>query len=336
MGIAIVGAGYWGKNLIRTFNNIGELSVVYDLDESLLLKYKNDPAYAKVEFGVDYTGCLDRWDISGVVVATPPASHFEIAKRVLLAGKDVFIEKPMTLDTESSEELVNIAKDKGRVIMTGHIFLYSPEILKLKEIIHSPDFGDIRYAYTSRLNLGKVQSCGVVMDLAPHDVSILDFLFEDTCKKVKTTAASHVLEGVEDVAFIALQYKKGITAHLHLSWLDPLKVRNTVVVGTKQMVVCDSGTKKIDIYNMSVDVVEDLAKNANESYASHLLSYTYGDVVSPYIQNEEPMLKEAKSFIMHMKENSRPIACGEVGLSVVKTVSAMKRSLENDGQWEIV
>jgi len=335
MKIVIVGAGYWGKNLIRTFNNLGVLAAIYDLDTKALEHYKKDSAYSKVEFGTDYTKCLQRWDIDGVVVATPPNTHYSIASEVLSSGKHVFIEKPMTLDEESSTQLVALAEEKNKIIMVGHIFLYSPEILKLKEIISAETFGDICYAYTQRLNLGKIQECGVIMDLAPHDVSILDYLLDDTCEKVKTVADSHVIDNVEDVSFITLRYKKGTLAHLHLSWLDPLKVRNTVVVGTKQMVVCDSGTKKIDIYNTSVDF-DGIKQASNSSYGAHLLTYTYGDVVTPFIPNVEPMRAEAEEFLNCMKLNKLPLADGSLGLSVVKTIVAMKNSLKGNGKWQKV
>jgi len=335
MKIAIIGAGYWGKNLIRTFNSLGVLAAVYDLDSKIIEGYKNDPVYTNVEFGSDYRECLQRWDIGGIVVATPPATHYDIAKDVLMANRHVFIEKPMTLNKETSESLIKLAEEKNKIIMVGHIFLYSPEIIKLKEIVTSESFGEIKYAYTQRLNLGKIQDCGVIMDLAPHDVSILDYILDDTCLEVKTTADSNVLNNIEDVAFIALRYKKGTIAHLHLSWLDPLKVRNTVIVGAKQMVVCDSGSKKIDIYNMSVDV-EERKHRSNTSYADHLLSYTYGDKITPYILNSEPMRVEAEEFITCIKENRHPLANGNLGLGVVKTVLAMKESLNNGGSWEVV
>jgi len=332
MQVVVIGAGYWGKNLIRTFNNLGVLTAVFDLNEELLEKYRNDPMYSGVEFGTDYTECLERWNIQGFIVATPPDTHYSIAKTILNADRHVFIEKPMTLDEETSKELVTLAKNKNKILMVGHIFLYSPEIIKLKEIISSKDFGEIQYAYTQRLNLGKIQDCGVIMDLAPHDVSILDYLFEDICEGVKTTAGSNIVNGIEDIAFITLRYRKGILAHLHLSWLDPLKVRNTIVVGTKQMVVCDSGTKKIDIYNTSVDI-EKRAHKSNSSYAAHLLSYIHGDVVSPFISNGEPMKTEAEEFLKCIKEDRQPLADGELGLSVVKTVSAMRQSMLSNGEW---
>lgn len=332
-GVAIIGAGYWGKNLIRTFNNLGKLKAVYDTDEETLKCYKEDPTYSKVDFDTDYTKCLMRWDIKGVVIATPPGTHYEIAETCLNKDKHVFIEKPMTLDEESSKALVNLAEERKKKIMVGHIFLYSPEIIKLKEIINSPDFGEIKYIYTQRLNLGKVQECGVIMDLAPHDVSILDYLLDDRCVGVKTVADANVLDDVEDIAFISMRYGKGTLAHLHLSWLDPLKIRNTVVVGDKQMVVCDSGTKSIQIYNTSIDV-ENPERKSNVSYASHLLSYKYGDVVSPFIPNGEPMMAEAKEFIDCVEGDAVPLADGELGLSVVKTVVAMKESLTDNGQWK--
>lgn len=325
MKFAVVGGGYWGKNLIRCLNNLKMLQVVYDVNESTLASYKD------IETGTDYTTCLQREDIDGVVIATPPVTHFDIASKCLEAGKHVFLEKPMTLSPDTSQRLVELAKQNKRVLMVGHIFLYSPEIIKLKEIVNSPEFGEIKYAYTQRLNLGKIQQCGVVLDLAPHDISILDYLFDDVCSEVKVVAKSHILPNIEDVAFISLKYTKGVLAHLHLSWLDPRKIRDTVVVGTKQMVVCDSITKRIDIYNNSVDLKQ-LDSMGNESYTDHLLSYTYGDIVSPFINaSKEPMTTELVEFSRCIAEHDTPLASGELGLSVVKTITAVKEAMEQDG-----
>lgn len=328
--VAVVGAGYWGKNLIRTFNNLHVLKAVYDLSDNVLNNYKNDPVFSGVAFGNDYTCCLDDEEVLGVVIATPPSTHYAIAKACLLKGKHVFIEKPMTLDVESSKDLLLLAEKYNRIIMVGHIFLYSPEIIKLKEVITSEAFGDVRYIYTRRLNLGKIQECGVIMDLAPHDVSIIDYLLDKKCRCVKAVTDSNIIEGVEDVAFISMRYDD-ILVNLHLSWLDPLKVRDTVVVGTKQMAVCDSGSKKIDVYNNSVDVVA-RERLSNRSYADHLLSYKYGDVVSPYIESNEPMAEEAKTFLNAIKTGESPLADGNLGLSVVSTVVAMKASSLDDGR----
>lgn len=327
MKIAIVGLGYWGKNLVRVLNSLKVLDSCFDLDENILNKYISDVSYRDVAFGTDWEIVLNNPDIKGVVVATPPSSHFNIAKKVLESGKHVFVEKPMTLDVEESKILVEIASRKKLILMVGHIFIYSNEILKLKEIITNPNFGNVSYIYTRRLNLGLVQRCGVVQDLAAHDISIINYLLDDTCKAVSVNALSHILENVDDVAFVNMKYSR-TNANLHLSWLDPLKIRDTVVVGTNQMAVCDSGQKKIDVYNKRVEV-----DSSNESYAHHVMSYKYGDVISPYIVPSEPLTVELQAFIDSINNNTTPLASGEVGLEVVKTLAAMKKSMENNGSW---
>ena len=179
--LAQIGLGYWGRNLFRNLTTMGILSTAYDLNEDLLDGYRYDPIYSGIVFDTDYTQCLGMCDISGVVIATPPNTHYSIAKACLNNGKHCFIEKPMTLSSKESEELVSLAKERDLILMVGHIFLYSAEIIKLKEVIDSEDFGEVRYIYTQRLNLGKIQDCGVVFDLSAHDISILNYLLDDQC-----------------------------------------------------------------------------------------------------------------------------------------------------------
>jgi predicted dehydrogenase len=331
MNLALVGLGYWGPNLLRTFNNLGVLRVAYDLDPAKVEKFEKDPVYRNIVFDTDWERCLQGDSIDGVIIATPPNTHHAIAMKALNAGKHVFIEKPMTLDVDQAEEIVALAGEKGLVILVGHIFLYSPEILKLKELVKSDDFGDIQYVYTKRLNLGKIQSpANVVEDLAPHDISILNFLLDADCTEVQVTAKAHVLE-TEDVAFINMKYGD-VLCNLHLSWLDPLKVRDTVVVGTKQMVVCDSMNKRIRLYNKGVELEE--VEKGMETYAGHLLSYRYGDEYIPYIPTTEPMKLECEDFIKTIQDVfHKPAADGQIGLSVVKVLRGLQSSLSAGGVW---
>ena len=332
MKLALVGLGYWGPNLLRVFNTLGVLAAAFDKDVNKLKKFATNPVYRGVHFDTEWEHCLGRNDVDGVVIATPPNTHHMIATKAIAAGKHVFVEKPMTLSVKESEEIVALANEHNRVVMVGHIFLYSPEIIKLKEIVQSDDFGDIHYAYIQRLNLGQIQApANVVEDLAPHDISILNYLFNSECSEVLTIASSHVIDS-EDVAFVSMKYKNGVMAHLHLSWLDPLKVRKTVIVGSKQMVVCDSGSKQIEVYNKGVDI-EERSQLSNLSYDRHLMSYRYGDIVIPYIDNAEPMMLECKEFIDCIENNKTPLADEVLGLEVVKTLEAMQRSLKEGQQW---
>lgn len=330
--VAVIGLGYWGPNLLRAFNNLNVLSGAFDQDIKKVRKYAENPAYNGVFFDTDWEKCLGRSDVDGVVIATPPDSHYNMAMKALEVGKHVFIEKPMTLKVNESEKILAAARAANRVILVGHIFLYSPEIIKLKELMDKPEFGDIYYVYTQRLNLGKIQSpANVIQDLAPHDLSIINYLVESKCIAAQAFGKAHILE-TEDVAFLNLKYKNGVIAHLHLSWLDPLKVRNTVVVGAKQMIVCDSGAKKIELYNKRVNI-DKRQQVSNRSYADHLMSYKYGDVISPYIDNCEPMMEECRDFLNCIDKGTEPVAHGKLGVDVVKILTALQRSVEENGKW---
>lgn len=333
MKIALVGLGYWGPNLLRTFNSLGVLVAAFDLDKRKIEKFSKDPVYKGIYFGTDWTKCLDQEDINAIAIATPPNTHYEIAMEAIKHNKHLFIEKPMTLHVGEAKTIILEAEKKNLTVMVGHIFLYSPEIIKLKELISSEEFGSIQYIYTKRLNLGKLQRpANVIEDLAPHDISILNYLLDRACEKAQVVAKAHVLD-TEDVAFVNLKYGN-ILCNLHLSWLDPLKIRDTIVVGTKQMVTCDSVNKCIHLYNKNVSI-EKIEENVAD-YADHLLSYKYGDEIIPYIPTTEPMKIECKEFIDCINSNREPLADGKLGANVVKVMSALHQSLINNGVWVIL
>lgn len=330
MKIALIGLGYWGPNLLRTLHDLNVLVAAFDSDKTKIDKFSSEISYKNIFFGTDWECALGRADVSGIVIATPPSTHYTMAMRALECGKHVFIEKPMTLNLNEAKEINNLAAKKNLKVLVGHIFLYSPEILKLKDIVWSEEFGKIQYMYTRRLNLGKIQSPATVIDdLAPHDISIFDFILGCSCQSAQVTAKAHVLN-TPDVAFVNLMYDD-VLCHMHLSWLDPLKVRDTVVVGTKQMVVCDSMNKRITLYNKGVDL--DIIEDNMTSFGSHLLSYRYGDEISPYIQVVEPMKSECKDFINCIATGKSPTADGALGERVVEVLECMRMSLERGGEW---
>lgn len=330
--IVIVGLGYWGPNLLRSFNRLNVLAGAFDLDSKKIKRFIKDPVYNNVFFDTNWEKCLGRSDVDGVVISTPPDTHYKIAMKSLKAGKHIFIEKPMTLEVKQAEKILKCAHELNRIVLVGHIFLYSPEIIKLKELVSKSAFGDIHYIYTQRLNLGKIQSpANVIQDLAPHDISILDYLINDKCVEVQAFGKAHILD-TEDVAFINFKYANGVMAHLHLSWLDPLKIRNTIVVGTKQMAVCDSVTKKLELYNKQVNITKRQCVS-NKTYADHLMNYKYGDVIYPYIDNYEPLIEECKDFLNSINNNTEPVANGKLGVEVVKVLVALQKSVKGDGKW---
>ena len=331
MKLALVGLGYWGPNLLRNFNNHRVVAAAFDLDMELLRKYATDPAYSGIFFDTDWEKCLGRIDIDAVVIATPPQTHFGLAMKALDANKHVFIEKPMVTRVEDAEEILKLAKDRDRIVMVGHTFLYTPEVRKIKEIIDTGELGDIQYIHASRLNLGKFQKENVVSDLSPHDISIFNYLLDDTPQRVHAQGYGFVRDDVVEVAFTTFEYTDTV-CNLHLSWLDPMKKRTTTICGTKKMLVYDMlAEEKIKVYNKGVDY----DKNANTGYGQYLLSYRHGDIWSPATEIWEPLSLECKHFIECVENNEIPLTDGESGLDVVKAMSAALVSLET-GEWVYV
>lgn len=329
MKLCLIGLGYWGPNLARNLDRLGVLYAMVDKDLGRLDFFED--TYRNVCLSDDYKDFIN--DVDGFVIATPPDTHYNIAKELLLAGKHVFVEKPLTLDLESANDLVKIADELGKVLMVGHTFLYSPDIMKVKDLVNSDDFGDIYYMYTKRLNLGKIQKpANVIEDLAPHDISIFNYISGKKCTEVQTFSHSCVLGDHAEVAFINLKYGNSFVAHLHLSWLDPLKVRETVVVGSNQMIVCDSGSKEVYVHNKGVDI-DKRARVSNKDYAHHLLTYRYGDMVMPYIESAEPLFSELSDFIDSIQSSKSPISDGSFGAEVVSVMEAAQKSLREGGSW---
>jgi len=335
MKIAVIGAGYWGPNLMRNLFELGVLTHVCDKSKKALDKASKLPQCHRVNLVQDADVIMTDKTIDAVVIATQPNAHYPLAKQALLANKHVFVEKPLTLNSVEAEKLVELADKKGLVLMVGHTFLYSPDILFLKKMVTNGEFGDVYYMYSRRLNLGKIQSAAnVVQDLAPHDISIFQYLLNKRCLGVQAYGGSYILENIEEVAFINFMYENEIIVNLHLSWIDPLKIRELIVVGSKQMIKCDSLNKKIHLYNKGVDIDRRSFKSKG-SYAEHLLNYRYGDEVIPYIESYEPLKAEMEDFIACIKnpENSKPRSNGVLGLEVVRILEAIQNSLRRKGEW---
>jgi len=325
MNITLIGLGYWGPNLLRVLNKIGALRSAYDLDVEKVNKFSHDPSYKHIEFGTDYKDALTD-DIDAVVIATPPSTHHTIAVEAMKSGKHVFIEKPMTLDVYEAEDLTKMAKALGLILMVGHIFLYVPEVIKIKDIIDSGELGDIVYIHASRLNLGKFQKANVVSDLAPHDISIFNFLTDDDVVRVHANGYGFVKKEVVEVAKITLEYSRGMVCDLHLSWLDPRKKRVTTIVGTEKMLVYNMlAEEKIKIYNKGVDIQD------TSDHAAYMLAYRHGDVYSPYTEVWEPLQKECECFIECINKKESPLTDGANGVAVVKVLDAALSSLETGG-----
>lgn len=330
--MGVIGAGYWGPNLIRNFIEIPQAEVVMVADlRKDRLSYIQE-RYPKVRVTEDYRE-LFSLGLDGIVVATPPSTHYKIAKECLETGHNVLVEKPIALKSENVEELIDIADEKNLVLMTGHTFEYNSAVKMLKEIIDSGEIGEVLYTDSARLNLGLFQpDLNVLWDLAPHDLSIILFLLGEVPISATAIGSSSVINGIHDVVYLNLEFPNNVLSHIHVSWLDPCKVRRVTVVGTKKMVVFNDveAVEKIKIYDKGVE-----PPVYTESFADFQMSYRYGDISIPNIKFSEPLRTECMHFLDCIENHKTPISCGRKGLEVIKILEAAQFALVNGGSAKI-
>jgi predicted dehydrogenase len=327
--VAIVGCGYWGPNLARNLSQTGdcELALLCDASEQRL-RHMNK-LHPRVPGTTRFEDVAENPNVDAVVIATPVRFHHPMAKACLLAGKHVFIEKPLARTVAEAEELVQIAESKGLVIMVGHTFMFSPAVNRMKEIIDSGDIGRIRYIAAQRLNLGLFQKdINVAWDLAPHDLSIILHLLEETPLSVGCQGSCHVARNVEDITTMYLTFRNDCCAMVQNSWLDPKKVRQMTVVGSRRMIVYDDTEplEKIKIYDARVETPPHY-----DTFAEFTYSYHHGDVYIPFIKQDEPLKMEMRHFIECIREGIQPITGGPEGLEVVRILEAASQSLKQQG-----
>src|SRR5277367_4780456 len=327
--VGVVGCGYWGPNLVRNFRSLPDcdLKIMCDVSEKRLTHLRS--LYPEVEGSPDYNHMLNGINLDAVVIATAVKSHFQMAKASLSAGKHTFIEKPMASSSHECEELVELARKKGLVLMTGHTFLYSPAVRKIKEIIAKGDLGEIRYISARRLNLGLFQKdINVAWDLAPHDISIIQHIIGEQPCTVNCRGSAHITPGVEDVTTMCLSYPGKRTAIIHSSWLDPRKVREMTIVGSKRMIVYDdvAPLEKIRVFDARVECPPHYDTFGEFQYAYH-----YGDMYVPYIKQEEPLKTECQHFLDCIKNGKTPLTDGQQGLDLVRILEASSESLKRGG-----
>jgi len=270
--------------------------------------------------------------LDALCIATPISTHYGLSKKALESGKHIMVEKPFTSDSKQARELLSLAKKNKKVIIVGHTFEYSPAVNKIKEIVNSGQLGDILYISGARLNLGLFQKdINVVWDLAPHDLSILNYLLEIKPIDVQCTGVSHIREGIEDVALLMLRYPKNIFAYLHMSWLDPCKVRRFVIVGSEKMLVYDdiNPEEPLKIYDKGIS-----KQPHYDTFGEFKLLYRFGDTYSPRVESKEPLKEECQHFLDCIKNSKTPRSDGESGLRVVELIEAAQKSLKNNGQRE--
>lgn len=329
VNVGVVGCGYWGPNLIRNFRSLQDcqLKIMCDINQQRLKHLKT--LYPEVEGSTDFDRMLADAGLDAVVVATSVKHHYKMAKASLSAGKHTFIEKPMASSVAECEELVEIARAKGLVLMVGHTFLYSSPVRKIKEIINRGDIGDIRYISSRRLNLGLFQEdINVAWDLAPHDISIILHMVEEMPVTVNCRGHAHITPGIEDVTNMCLSFKHGRFATIHNSWLDPRKVREITFVGSRRMIVYNDvePIEKVKIFDVRVETPPHY-----DTFAEFNYSYHYGDSYIPYIKQEEPLKVECQHFLDCIRNQTSPLSSGQQGLDLVRILEASSQSLKDNG-----
>lgn len=315
----VIGWGYWGPKIARNLNSLPHalVSMVADQDIYQLASLNvNQPWVQTTTLAED----VFRSNVDGVIIATPVNTHYRLAKAAILHGKHVLVEKPLTTSVDEAEELVALAYEQQRVLMVGHTFEYSPAVNELRKLVQSGDLGKIYSIEAARLNLGIFRSdINVIWDLAPHDVSILIYLLNKSPERVRVQAHAHLQSHIHDVAHLDLEFDDGMSAHIHVSWLYPCKVRRVTVIGDERMAVYDdtSPAEMLKVYNSGADVRADPA-----------VSYRFGEIRIPHIDWIEPLRLECEDFANAIRTGTRPRAHGEVGLAVVRVLAAAQEALE--------
>ncbi len=327
--IGVIGCGYWGPNLIRNFRSLPDchLKSICDVSEDRLRHLTN--LYPGVQAETKYETLLKDSSLDAIVIATSVKHHFPMAKASLLAGKHTLVEKPLAASVEQCEELIAIAKKQGLVLMVGHTFLYSPAVRKIKEIVDKNDIGELRYISARRLNLGLFQKdINVAWDLAPHDISIILYIMQESPYSVNCRGAAHITPGIEDVTSMNLHFSNEKSAVIQSSWLDPKKVREMTIVGSERMIVYDdvSAQEKIKIYDVRVK-----RPPHYDSFAEFHYAYHYGDIYSPFIKQDEPLKTECQHFVDCIQHGRTPITSGTKGLDVVRILEASSASIKLNG-----
>jgi predicted dehydrogenase len=318
--VGLAGLGYWGPNLARNFDELAELAWLCDLSEEQRARFA--ARYPEARLTADFDEMLADDSLEAVVVATPVVTHAELAKRALEAGKHVLVEKPPALTGAEVEELVVTAEEQGRVLMPGHLLLYHPGVGRLKELIRSGELGDVLYVYGNRQNLGQIRKDeNALWSLGVHDLSVILHLLEEEPIEAWARGESFLTEGVEDVVFCYLRFPSGKVAHMHLSWLDPHKMRRITVVGRDKMAVFDDMEldRKLTIYDKG-------PVERAETYGEWMTRT--GDIYSPKLPNDEPLRLECEHFLRLVAGEGDPLTPARDGVAVVRALEQLQASLE--------
>lgn len=328
MNVALIGAGYWGPNLVRVFFGLPDCNIQTICDKRKERLDSIGASFPNINTTQDYKVLLGNPELEAIAIATEAQYHYEIAKECLLAGKHVLVEKPLALNSHECKDLIGIAKAKNRILMVGHLLEYHPGVRKLKKLIDSGEIGKVYYIYSQRVNLGEIRRYeNALWSFGPHDVSVILYLLGEEPESVSALGESYLQENIQDVVFVNLHFKDKRMAQVHISWLDPHKIRKFTIVGSKKMVVFDDmeSSEKIKIYDKGAD--------SPGKYISYGDSITLriGDISIPKIDMKEPLKIECQHFLECVRENKRPLSDGADGLRIVRVLEAAQKSMENYG-----
>lgn len=317
--VAVVGVGYWGKNLVRNFHDLGALEVLCDADATAEATCKS--RYQGIKFQSNYARLLADPSVNAVALATPAVTHYEMAKAALMADKDVLVEKPLAVDVKHGEDLVRIAEQNGRILMVGHILRYHPAILKLKQLIKDGTLGKINYLYSNRLNIGKIRTEeNILWSFAPHDISVMLSLLDEMPSQVTCQGSAHLSQNVMDVTLSHFEFPSGVQAHIFVSWLHPIKEQRLVVVGSEKMAVFDDTAEhKLVLYPHKVE------------WKNRIPTAIKADAEAVALDDREPLRAECQHFLDCVETRTAPVSNGAEGLRVLRVLDACQRALHNGG-----
>ena len=324
--IGTVGLGAWGWNVSRNFAELKSCDLVSCFDVDQKRRESAGRAWPGVRPVSSFDELLEQ-DIDAVAIASPAVTHYELARKALLSGRDVFVEKPFTLNTRDAEDLVELSQKHNRILMVGHLLEYHPVVHRLKKMITSGELGPVYYIYSQRVNLGRIRGDeNALWSFAPHDISQILFLLGMEPVNVSARGQSYIQDGIEDVVFLSLFFDNRVMAHIHLSWLDPHKVRRTTIVGQNKMAVFDDAetTEKLRIYDNHAEMPP--AKSYGEA-----IQVRFGDIVIPRVEMGEPLKLECQHFIDCVRERKTPVSDAHDGLRVIRIIEAAQQSMEQDG-----
>ena len=330
INVGVIGCGYWGPNLIRNFVACPRTNVVWacDLNNERLAKILTP--YPNIRRTIDVNDVLSDNSVHAVAIATPVNTHYPLAKASLESGKHVLVEKPLASSVAQGEKLIEIAKKNNLQLMCDHTYCYTGAVRKIKEIVDSGSLGDVLYYDSVRINLGLFQQdVNVIWDLAPHDLSILDFLIDHKPVLVSAHGVSHAGNHIENIAYISMTYQNSFISHFHVNWLSPVKIRTTIIGGSEKMLVWNDldNAEKIKVYDSGIKVKKDEVDMREKL----LISYRSGDVYAPRVDPTEALSLMVKEFADCVQNNCPSLTDGEAGLRVLRILAAAERSIKADG-----